>query len=283
PYKYVSTTKTMVDATTANIDFGTTLYYYLANEAGLVLSQEKSVSGLKVSADWDEGAEFVSGVEIVKKTGNGITAAKNIYYLAVNTVKVADVDAEEVSGAVLFKGRSGDSKTKIDGELEVAFTLGYAAGTVNADKASVSGKTLKVYDFSGLDDDAAATEEYEVTFGGEFVVTANVKTEKKVLMACDETVIDEIDEAYPEANLDYYACTGAFKKTAKVVVTLDEGEEFLYEVVDGQLVEVDGDYDEWAEEFTFKTKKLGTYVISDVELEVASEVVATNPSTGAAA
>jgi len=110
-----------------------------------------------------------------------------------------------------------------------------------------------------------------------------MKDGDKVLLECDDEVIDEVDEAYPDANIDYYACTAAFKKTATVVVELEESEEYLYEVVDGVVVEVNGEYDDWAEEFTFKTKKLGTYIISDVELELAEEVVVANPSTGAAA
>jgi len=269
PYKYNSTTKNMHDIT--KVPYGTTVYYALATPSG-VASEAKSVSDLKVSAVWDEGASYVSGVEIVKKTANGFGKA---YFLAVSTTGT-EVKTKDVIGEVTFKGRSGDAKTKIESILDVEFQLGYDAGDV----ANI-GEDLMVYNLNaGLN----ADNEKVVNFGGKFDVTVKrADKETAILLACDEDVIEEVDEAYPDASIDYYALTGAFKKTATVVVELEEGEEYLYEVVDGVVVEVDGEYDDWAEEFTFKARKLGTYIISDVELDVAADVVATNPSTGAAA
>jgi len=283
-YTYTASTDRM-DIATAPIKFGSTVYVMLLDDVNAGITASKSVDNLKISATWTEGSEFVTGVEIVKlKTAyvDGVVdPAKYFYYVAISTTG-DQLEQEEVEGTIYLKGKSGSDKTdanyKVDHKFAVNFTLGYPdAGAVGASLA-VNSKNKTVYDFT-----ASTDTEYEVTFGGKFVVTANVKSEKDVLLACNEDVIEEVDEAYPDANIDYYALTGAFKKTATVVVELEEGEEFLYAVVDGQVVEVNGEYDDWEEAFVFKARKLGTYIISDVELELAEEVVVANPSTGAVA
>jgi len=259
--------------------YGTTLYFVLYDANGNFVTESKTVENLKVSGTWDEGGAYVSGVEIVRKTSAGVdsSAGKYLYYLAVSTTG-SETSTKEVYGKVLFEGRSGDNKDKIKHTAEVNFNLGYKTGS----GADVDDKTLKVWDLSK--EAVLADGTFTLEFEDKFDVTVKAAArETGVILAADSTVIEEIEAAYPDANIDFYALTGAFKKTATVVVELEEGEEFLYAVVDGEVVEVNGEYDDWAEEFTFKTKKLGTYIISDVELELAEEVVATNPSTGAAA
>jgi len=282
------------------VKYGTTLYLSLLDAGGTGLTEEKSVSNLKVTAEWEENGSYVEGVEIVKKKVNklnGSAVAEDFYYFIAIETTGEKLDNVEVVGTIYLKGKSGSNKQatnyKVDHYVDLSFTLGYATADVEADgDIDVDSDTLTVYNFqqktgTGANDPKiiadAVAEEYVLDFENKFVVTANVKSEKKVVLAADTDVIDEVEEAYPDANIDFYALTGAFKKTATVVVELEEGEEFLYAVVDGQVVEVNGEYDDWAEEFTFKTKKLGTYIISDVELELAEEVVVANPSTGAAA
>jgi len=272
-YDYNTTAKKFVTNTTGEYEFGDKVYLVIRDDDGFA-TEEKTVSGLSLKAEWNEGGEYVESVEIVKKK-HGTDG--NVYAIEIATTG-SDNAVKTVSGTISLKGRSGVAKpNKVDAHIDLDFTVGYAQVTkanVPADKVEFPADKT-VYDFVDVDND-----EYELYYGP-FSVTANFENEKKVLLAVDDEVIEEIEEAYPDAAIDYYAFTGSFKKTAEVVVDLDE--VYLYEVVDGVVTEVNGEYDDWSEEFTFKTRKMGTYILSDVELELAADVVVTNPSTGAAA
>jgi hypothetical protein len=89
----------------------------------------------------------------------------------------------------------------------------------------------------------------------------------------------------------------SFNKIGELFLPADEG-TFLYVLnSDGTLSAANAEYDSYEEGFFIKTRTLGSYVISDIELDIASaveeptvdDVVETveepsnaNPSTGAA-
>jgi len=265
---------------TTKFAYGKTVYLQALtldeNGTRVNVTNSKAVSNLTIKDEWSEGSEYVESVEFVKKKVADL--GKYVYLLAIDTVETSETKTKDVIGTIYLKGKSGTDKEnvnyKVDGYVDVDFQLGYTE--VNLDDAAANEiGALTLYK-------ALADDTYDFEFGP-FSASVKMRKDDKVLVECDDDVIAEVEEAYPDANIDYYACTGSFKKTATVVVELEEGEQFLYAVVDGEVVEVNGEYDDWAEEFTFKTKKLGTYIISDVELEVGGDVVATNPSTGAAA
>ena len=294
------------------VAYGKTVYFAILvadTEDGVATNpatDSKQVAGLKVTPKWTDGEKFVKSVEIVKKGGN--------YYVAVATTG-SDVDSNDLSGKIYLKGYAGtgSDKHKVDGYFNVDLTLAYAKYEVsdkgavtmaaksyqNEDvedaNATVSAKKLfvvddkVVYDLDDLEED-----EYTVYFGTDTKsavasIVVDVNNEDDVLLAYDVDEVEAVADAYPEANLDYVALTGTFKKTGEVTVYADEG-TYLYKVVDGKAVAMDAEYDEWEEGFVFKTKTLGTYVISDVELKAAATVTpgtteggnTTNPSTGAA-
>lgn len=246
-----------------------------------LVTDDRTVSDLSIKAEWEEGGEYIKSIEFVKKSVRKFKYAEGytvdygspigIYLLAIKTTGYS-VDDNDVEGTIYLKGKSGskiDGKyTKIDGYIDVAFTLGYHLAEYGEDyddnEADVTSDDFTVYDFSDIEND-----EYTIVYD-EFIATVNVKREENVILALDTDIIEEIYEAFPNANIDYYTLTGYFKRVAKVCVELENGKEFLYQVVDGKIVEVNGEYDEWTEEFTFKTRNLGTYIISDVKLDIDS-------------
>ena len=279
--KYDSDTKEMKDAE-GKISFAQTRYFSLVDEDGDPITDSKSVSGLKVTPKWTDGEKYVKSVEIVKKAG--------AYYVALTTTG-SELDGVDLAGKIYLKGTSGtgDEKTKIDAYFTVDLTIAYPEGTVDTSaKKLFVGDSKKVYDLEDVDND-----EYTIYFGDE-VKTAvasavtDVTNTKKVLLGYKVDDVDAVVDAYPDANIDFVALTGAFKKTAEVTVYADEG-TFLYKVVDGKVVPMDAEYDEWEEGFIFNAKTLGTYAISDVELKAAAVVEtpeeggSSNPTTGAAA
>jgi hypothetical protein len=135
-------------------------------------------------------------------------------------------------------------------------------------------------------------DEVTLKYGNDVEVVIDATSEKEVLLGYDTDDVDEIVEAYGDANLDFYALTGTFKKTAEVTIEAAEG-SYLYQIVDGKVKAVKAEYDEFEEAFIFNTRTLGTYVVSDIELTAAADdavetvvsgtTTSANPSTGAAA
>jgi len=278
-YLYNTNTEWFDPEDGADVEFGKTLYVSLHSESSANVVDADAVSGMKVAAKWTEGGAFVKGVEIVKKEG--------LYLVAINTTG-SSLEPVDVSGTISLGGKTlvktvngnkiEKTKETVDVDFDVDFTLAYTEVDVSGETQNITGK--KVYDF---EENKIDVEEFKFTFGSTDVTAVTyVKNVDKVFYSFNTTANDELLDAYVDANLDFYNCNVAFRRTAEVTIPAAEG-SYLYEVVDGELVAVDAEYDDWAEEFIFKTKKMGNYVVSDMELEVAEEVVATNPSTGAAA
>ena len=124
----------------------------------------------------------------------------------------------------------------------------------------------------------------------------------KLLVYFDTDFNSKIAAKYPLAELNFWNGNGAkFIRVGEMFLPVKEDyAQFLYQVnADGTLSEVAGaEYDKYDEGFYFSTRVLGTYVISDMELDITPAVttpvvetpvvttpapVVTNPSTGAAA
>ncbi len=131
--------------------------------------------------------------------------------------------------------------------------------------------------------------------------TVKMIPEEEVVLNFSQDYDKAIDKEYNEydADLEFYNFKGSkdeFTKVGKLFIPA-KADTFIYEVVDGELVEVDAEYDESYTVDGFKakkgwvieTKELGYYVVADEELVVAEEEVEAeveadkaNPETGAA-
>jgi len=277
---YDSTTKKWDTVNDEVVEFGKTVYVVLVTKDGKGVNDSDAVANVKVDAKWTKNGDYVKSVEIVKVGG--------MYAVAVATTG-SDVENVQVEGELALAGKSknkdenGKTTSTVslkDVKTAINIELGYelVEGAAVASGMKVGAK--KVYQFKDVAKDAQ--EDFEIMFGDDILVETNVKNMKKVILGVSTKDNEELLDAYVDADLLFYNCTAAFRRTATVSLYAEEG-SYLYEVVDGELVAVDAEYDEWEEAFVFNTRKLGNYVVSDVELEVAEEVVATNPSTGAAA
>jgi hypothetical protein len=268
-----------------SVAYGDTAYFKLTDGADdpKDITSAASVAKLNVSAKWTKGADVVKSVEIVKKSG--------AYYVAVATTG-SSLSSTNVVGKISLKGKTGTGSSEEtlkgkDGSFEVDFDVKYPSKDATGDELTATTKT--VYDFSDVDE-----TEYTINFGDNdavAVAVVSVKNTGKVLLGCDTDDIAEIVDAYPDAKIKCVALTGTFKKTAELTIYADE-DTYLYEVVDGKVKAVDAEYDDDEGGFVLNTKVLGTYLISNTELDlsaadegsvVVDDTVAANPSTGAAA
>jgi len=173
-----------------------------------------------------------------------------------------------------------------------AYLYGFGTTPENNDEYIVDGEPfLAINSYLRLDDNApvvsapAGTEYLTIYAGDELPLRFEVKNtgakSVKYNMYFTETVPEKLVDENPEANLEYIEFLGkpSFKATGEVSFKVPNKNWTAYTYDDGKLVKIAAEYDEDDDVLTFKTKTLGAYVFSDIEL-VAADTDKTNPETG---
>lgn len=297
-----------------------------------LVTDSESVSSLKVKTDWEEGKSLVSSVSIVKKKVcndadtandyssmttllsadsrliNSYSADKYYYFLAIATNSSSSTSDADVIGTLTL---SKSKHPKVDDlDLDVALNIGWENSYLS------DGDSLGLYvtgDVGTLEDETYyalkfdCDDEIDIDFEDDSIFTVDVSGQSKLLVYYDTDYNSKIAAKYPLAELNFWNGNGAkFNRVGEMFLACDQDyAQFLYQVnSDGTLSEVPGaEYDEYDGGFYFNTRVLGSYVISDMELDlpdttnntttttpvVETPVVTTpapvvsNPSTGAAA
>ena len=215
-------------------------------------------------ADWKVGEAEVSIEEVkfpeAKKPKDA--DSKYVYCLVValpenNTNKKVDV-----AGTVQV-GRSASAAKDSLGEVKVEFTY-FADATDNADvsKDLVEGET-GIVDFSNEDG------EIDINFDDVATFTVDVDGQGKLNLAWNTDFDKKFGDMYNYANLEFIKFEGepSFNKNGSLFIYAENKDTFVYEVTeDGAKAvkaEWNADYDAWE----IKTRKLTSYVLSDVELD----------------
>ena len=306
---YTKDYKTYTEAQAADLALepGDNLYFPLRNIEGGAYTGE-------IDTDWSiniEGNKYVANASYYSVPAVAKAAllpwgqANNAAYEGEKYVKVEIVDDldEVVDKTVEFVMYIADGDHKGLCTEKVIFE----ANLSNVDK------TIKKVDFDHTNDvDVASTwavaknAKGTATFDFDDNVFFTVKmvSEEKVTLNLSVAYDKAIDKLFDyDADLSFYNFKGtkdAFTKTGELFIPADE-DTFIYEVVDGKLVEVEAT---WTDEYTItdvtkeyegwviETKELGYYVVSDVEAEIEAEVEEpveapveadkANPETGAA-
>lgn len=111
--------------------------------------------------------------------------------------------------------------------------------------------------------------EIDIDFGEEAMFTVDATGQGRLNLIWNTDFLSEIADLDKSANMDFLTFKGEprFNKNGTMYIYASD-DTFLYEVVDGKLEKVDADYNEDYEAWEFKTRTLGTYVISDKELDL---------------
>ena len=297
------------------IQYGKAAYFAILDVEGNLITRHEIVDGLKVKV---EGKELVAdaGVSVVKKyVENASTIvdgaeAGYYYFVEIKTVaKETTSDADIIATLELNKSKKGDDEGKNykvkDLEIDIEVNVGYENSYY--DWYTDSGVELYVYGDTVGDNTELEPETYyllkydyddetEFTFGAfadqnEGTFTVDVSGQGKNLLYYDTKLDDGIADANPDAKI--FALNFNNTKFNRTGEFMYEGEDFEYAyqlMADGSL-KLLGEFD--GEEITFKTRVLGSYLFSDVELVAAPAAVeepsvevptvdVTNPATGAA-
>ena len=173
-----------------------------------------------------------------------------------NTNKKADV-----AGTVRV-GRTTSSAKDSIGKADVEFTYYADASESSADVELVEGET-GIVSFKGLDG------EIDIDFEDVATFTVDVDGQGKLNLAWSTDFNKKFADMYNYANLDFIKFEGepSFNKNGSLFIYAENKDTFVYEVTeDGAKAvkaEWNADYDAWE----IKTRKLTSYVLSDVELD----------------
>lgn len=218
-------------------------------------------------AEWKVG-EAETSIEKVKFTDTAKTEldlkageSNYVYCLVVtlpenNTNKKADV-----AGTVRV-GRTTSAAKDSDGVVSVEATYYADASESSADVELVEGET-GIVSFKGLDG------EIDIDFEDVATFTVDVDGQGKLNLAWSTDFDKKFGDMYNYANLDFIKFEGepSFNKNGSLFIYAENKDTFVYEVTeDGAKAvkaEWNADYDAWE----IKTRKLTSYVLSDVELD----------------
>ena len=243
------------DMKDADFDGGDEVALFLFEENSYVQDKD-ALDRYKVSVDWNVGKlEDKPKIEMVKAGA----CLGYVYAVTFTLPDSPEIKEADLAGTVTVY-KSTDGKKEDAAKFEVGLSYGYNANDYVVDgDDDLTEKNAVKFDY----DDVAV-----LTFGDlEFEVDL---TGQGKLNVKNNTDFDkEFAAMYDYANIDFitFEYAPSFNKTGVVYIYADE-DAFIYEVTaDGAKaikgLEWDPDYEAW----TFKTRTLGSYAISDVELD----------------
>lgn len=237
------------------------------------------IRNMKVKAEWEEGGDLVASVAVtvVRSTSwsdMDWTSSQGYFPALVIALKdsaaIADTD---LIGTVTLNKSKGKQEYRIkDAEIPIEFAIDYwysyrKYDTLNIDTdyqfISPGEQYLLRFDYD---------DEVEFSFGAEpneGTFTVDVSGQGKLLLIYDTKPNAAVEKANPDARLVFFGFNNAsFNRTGEFFYEIETG-KYIYELIDGMPVMIAGaEYDESDGGFRFYTRKLGRYVISDVELNM---------------
>jgi len=246
-------------AETEKNDAQTALDELLASGAKYVYETD-AVDGVKIKSKWEMNGKLIDSVELVKKKVVGESIAqKYIYFIEVDLKDTGSVTAADISGTIQLR-KSGEFDYD-EMELDVNMELAYETAT-----DSEITEDLQIFK-EGHGFEYGDSEEFTFECDDESYFEVNTNGQGKILLSATSDFDSDVALIYPNANLDFFYGNGAsFNRIGTLYLAADP-DSYLYQLKDdGRLVAVNAEYDEYDENFVIKTRTLGKYVISDVEL-----------------
>ena len=242
----------------ANIEGGTEVAVFIYDDVANVEDSEL-LKGYKVYTDWTVGdldaKPEIQHIKFVETNGN----SKYVYAARFALPENETTKAQDLIGELsVYKTTSERDANKVT----LGFTYGYDVDADQSGSYQIT-KDTTVVDFNDDDTDV------DITWGDDVAYfEVNVAGQGKLNLAYNVDFNKEVADLDKSANMDFLTFEGnpTFNKNGTLYIYAAE-DTFLYEVKDGKLVAVDAEYDEDYEAWFFKTRTLGTYVLSDKEIE----------------
>ena len=218
-----------------------------------------------VRADWKVGKDLGAEVDVdwvnYSKLGNLGTSDSQIMSVIITLPENETTKVEDLAGTIRVGRTASAAKKGPAFDLEVSFFSDATLTTPNFDGGELPSGTTGIVTF---DKEAG---EIDIDFDDIATFTVDVDGQGKLNLAWNTDFDNEFGAMYDYANLHFFNFEGtpAFNKTGTMMVYADK-DTFIYEATEDGAKEIDATYDEDYEAWVFKTRKLTSYVVSDVEL-----------------
>ncbi len=236
----------------------------LYNKNGDTIDDKDDIKGYKVKAEWTVGdLDAKPEIELVKIDGN------YIYAVTFTLPEAADVKATDLAGQIsVYKSSSDLKDTNPDKDyitVKIGGDYGYTEDTLYG-WGDLKDAEIVVFKTALTGGDGLEGEE-TLTFG-DFEFEVDVTGQGKLNLKNNVDFNKEFAAMYDYANIDFitFEMEPTFNKNGIVYLYADE-DAFIYEVTADGAKEISGlKWDEDYEAWSWKTRTLKSYAISDVEL-----------------
>ena len=225
-----------------------------------------------VFAKRPNGADYRYFAKITLKASTAVASKDVSFDLKLGKTSSSPIETETISFTVKnYMNTAGyDEMAKNYGEIVTATTPLASAGVTTA-LPVINGPVCS------FDDD----EEESLEFGDVALFEVDTNGQSTDLyLGWNTTFNSTVAAKYPDANIDFvtFAATPVFNRNGDLYLYADE-DTYFYEIVNNEIKATKAVYDEDYGAFTLKTRKLGSYAISDKELKVAAPVVSSSAVT----
>ena len=239
---------------------------FTANEGlGYLTYSSDYDRNVTVRADWKVGKDLGAEVDVdwvnYSKVAIG-TPDSQIMSVIIPLPENETTKVEDLAGTIRVGRTSSAAKKGPAFDLEVSFfSDATLTNTPNFDGGNLPTGSTGIVTF---DKEAG---EIDIDFDDVATFTVDVDGQGKLNLAWNTDFDKEFGAMYDYANLHFFNFEGtpAFNKTGTMMVYADK-DTFIYEATEDGAKEIDATYDEDYEAWVFKTRKLTSYVVSDVEL-----------------
>ena len=222
-----------------------------------IATEKEDIRNIKVKTDWKVG-ELTEKPEIeFVKIGT-----EYVYAVTFTLPEAAEIKTSDLAGSISVYRSSSQLKDDYEDKELVTLNFGSEYGYKEEKyNAVVDWDKVEVVDFKGVDGE-------ETLVFGDFEFEVDVTGQGKLNLKWNSDFNKEFAAMYDYANIDFinFVKEPSFNKNGVAYIYADE-DAYIYEVTADGAKEISGlKWDEDYEAWTFKTRTLKSYAISDVEL-----------------
>ena len=230
----------------------------LKSSEGGYITDKDDIKSYKVKTEWSVGdLDEKAAIELVKFDSG------YLYAVTFTLPEGAETKYQDLAGEVSIYKNSSDLKED-SGKVGITLNFGAEYGYKTEDYDAVADwDKVEVVDFDDVEGDET------LTFGDDFEFEVDVTGQGKLNLKWNNDFNKEFAAMYDYANIDFitFEKEPTFNKNGVAYIYADE-DAFVYEATADGAKEIKGlKWDEDYEAWTFKTRTLKSYAISDVELD----------------
>ena len=255
---------------TEAVEPGSTVYFVISGASRAEDLADRYARVLFTDRD-GEGQEFVGDPTIEYRMLYDAAGTRQVgysYVIALPVLEIQDGKPHRVRGRAALSRRQ-------EGSVSFSFDIRENSGLAEAAEIECGEKTLLL--------EFPIGESYaRLLFSDEISFTVNVSEQEALRIGFSQAEFTDVARTYPDASLHCmeWKNTPVFNRTGTLSIDAKPG-LFLYEVRAHTLYDLTDTYSEEDAAFLVSTRRLGSYVVSDLALgETISPPAAENPPTG---